>query len=396
MEETNKTYTAADFERYYSGAMPADEMHALEHAALDDPFLADALEGYVNTPDFKADISELKERLEEKRKKKNVFSISSFTENKWWRIVALFIIIAGAGYFFYILTNHKGNTLAQKEAMTSKQNINELDSTLNDSIEASNGIVAFEKKDAQKDKEVSMPKARSESIAPPGESNSKNDLYTDNDFKKSINQSQPVSEYELKGKVIDEEGKPISLATITDKENKKATITDTTGNFLFKSNDSSITAVASAVGYASKNIMLKEDSKPTIKMKKADSNLDEVATMSADEGRKKEENAPVSKALSGKVAGLETSPNRTTPLLKNERFNQYIGNNIVPISDENGKQFTGEVSLSFKINKKGRPTNIRVIKSSCKACEEQAIRLLENGPDWKPADTKYGSVMIKF
>ncbi len=408
MEEKNKKYTAADFEHYHSGTMPVNEMHELERAALDDPFLSDALEGYAFATNMEADISQLKIRLKEKQKNRKILSINAIAQNKWWRIAALFIIISGAGYFFYSLNSNKENTLAN-EAMISQDDKTEFDSTMKDSTAEGKGIVAFEKNDnkknnpdlpkfsIEKDKVVSEPEARSESIAP-AESKSKDDSYVDVAEKKRVNQSgQPDKpEYEIRGRVTDEEGKPISLATITDRENKKATITDTTGNFLFKSNDSSITAVASAVGYASKKIMLKEDSKPTIEMKKADSNLDEVATMSADEARKKEENAPVSKALSGKVAGLEISPNRTIPLLKNEQFDQYIRNNIVPISDENGKQFTGEVSLSFRINKKGRPTNIRVIKSSCKACEEQAIRLLENGPDWKPGDMKYGSVTIKF
>lgn len=43
-----KSYNAADFQRYFSGAMPPNEMHALEKAALDDPFLAEALEGYAS------------------------------------------------------------------------------------------------------------------------------------------------------------------------------------------------------------------------------------------------------------------------------------------------------------------------------------------------------------
>ena len=44
-------YTSEDFKRYYSGTMTAAERHALEKAALDDPFLADALEGYkFSTP----------------------------------------------------------------------------------------------------------------------------------------------------------------------------------------------------------------------------------------------------------------------------------------------------------------------------------------------------------
>jgi hypothetical protein len=38
-------YTAADLQRYVQGKLSAREMHAMEKAALDDPFLADAMEG---------------------------------------------------------------------------------------------------------------------------------------------------------------------------------------------------------------------------------------------------------------------------------------------------------------------------------------------------------------
>src|SRR5690242_12141025 len=40
------TYSLADIQRYLQGGMNAREMHDLERAALEDPFLADALEGY--------------------------------------------------------------------------------------------------------------------------------------------------------------------------------------------------------------------------------------------------------------------------------------------------------------------------------------------------------------
>ena len=70
MKEKNKIYTAADFARYHAGTMPADEMHELEKAALEDPFLADALEGYAYAPAFENDIIELKEKLDERRKRK--------------------------------------------------------------------------------------------------------------------------------------------------------------------------------------------------------------------------------------------------------------------------------------------------------------------------------------
>lgn len=42
-------YTQADIERYLQGKMTNAEMHAIEKAALQDPFLADAIEGYKIT-----------------------------------------------------------------------------------------------------------------------------------------------------------------------------------------------------------------------------------------------------------------------------------------------------------------------------------------------------------
>ena len=38
-------YTAADIEKYWKGKLSAAEMHAMEKAAMEDPFLSDALEG---------------------------------------------------------------------------------------------------------------------------------------------------------------------------------------------------------------------------------------------------------------------------------------------------------------------------------------------------------------
>ena len=40
-----KIYSAGEIRKYLDGELPAAEMHALEAAALEDPFLADALEG---------------------------------------------------------------------------------------------------------------------------------------------------------------------------------------------------------------------------------------------------------------------------------------------------------------------------------------------------------------
>ena len=58
-----KTYTAKDIERYHRGEMSAAEMHLLEKAALDDPALADMLEGYAFTTTASADLHNLQKKV---------------------------------------------------------------------------------------------------------------------------------------------------------------------------------------------------------------------------------------------------------------------------------------------------------------------------------------------
>ncbi|HRO71579.1 MAG TPA: hypothetical protein PK951_14410, partial [Chitinophagaceae bacterium] len=97
-------YSAADIERYHKGLMSPGDMHALEKAALEDPFLADALEGFGNTNSASADMSDLVDRLNQRTKEEQAKLIpltrprTSFT---WWKVAAMVILIAGAGMLVY-------------------------------------------------------------------------------------------------------------------------------------------------------------------------------------------------------------------------------------------------------------------------------------------------------
>ena len=72
--------------------MSPEEMHRMERAALDDPFLADAMEGYElsGTTHIKDDLAELSNRLSERTNpaEKNRFV--------WWRIAAMLVLVLGA------------------------------------------------------------------------------------------------------------------------------------------------------------------------------------------------------------------------------------------------------------------------------------------------------------
>ncbi len=95
--------------------MSPEEMHQMEKAALDDPFLADAIDGYRLNPEVNiaVDIRELRERLSEKTKS------SGKTAFGWWRIAALLILVLGASLATWYLSipATDNTTLAKNEEL---------------------------------------------------------------------------------------------------------------------------------------------------------------------------------------------------------------------------------------------------------------------------------------
>ncbi|PVY36123.1 energy transducer TonB [Pontibacter virosus] len=46
----------------------------------------------------------------------------------------------------------------------------------------------------------------------------------------------------------------------------------------------------------------------------------------------------------------------------------------------------GRVVIGFVVNEKGELKEIEVLKSLCSSCDKEAIRLVENMPNWIPAE----------
>ena len=109
----NKVFTAADIERYHSGQMSEQERHALEKAALDDPFLADALEGYAYTTTAAEDLRKIQERLQEKKKEQPKVIPLFSRRTQWMRIAAAVVVIAGAGWLAVTMLNPDNQQLAK-------------------------------------------------------------------------------------------------------------------------------------------------------------------------------------------------------------------------------------------------------------------------------------------
>ena len=117
MPENNKhikPYTAADIQRYLNREMTMPERHNMEKAALEDPFLAEAIEGYRQhpSPALSSDIQSLRKRLQEKIDTK-IIPVRS--KKIWWSAAAAIFIVLGTGITWYWLAPTENKIAQQKE-----------------------------------------------------------------------------------------------------------------------------------------------------------------------------------------------------------------------------------------------------------------------------------------
>ena len=95
----------------------------MERAALDDPFLAEAMEGYAGAGiNIGTDISLLKEKLDERTSKSKMIVLPMRgAVSGWWKIAAMIIIIAGGGLLVYQFAfNKQSNETAQLQKVNRK------------------------------------------------------------------------------------------------------------------------------------------------------------------------------------------------------------------------------------------------------------------------------------
>ena len=114
------SYSAADIEKYFRKEMPAAEMHALEKAALEDPFLADAMEGYeakASGQEILPDLADLKARLAERVHRDKKARIVGFS---WWKAAAVVFVLMGGSWLYISINSHSIKQTIAKNTAASK------------------------------------------------------------------------------------------------------------------------------------------------------------------------------------------------------------------------------------------------------------------------------------
>jgi len=472
LEEDNniKNFSAADIERYHKGLMSSKEMHALEKAAMDDPFLADALEGYsIAGVTMKNDLDDLQNRLANRTGSKKIVAMPG-KRYYWMKVAAMIIVIAGAGVLAYSLLNRRENSVAQnKKEQTHEGTVQVTDSAQEfngflktDTIQSSGNNVAGNNNhaipaDTNKLQEletsvnsqrqflrdstgfsaanttrdlasgdlVTIP-SRVNNNAAPAAADEKKEGTKQKDSLVVIAQDKkykPTEDFALKevivskredaafdkaglakrsaqplganrklsdsmsygyngalnvfrGRVTDAYNNGISFANVTVNNVNVGTYADAKGYFSLVAPDSVINVNLRAVGFNNSQVQLRNNLPTNQVVMQEDKSIDAIVMSN------KKPNT--SRSRTADMVLTEPEPNDGW-----EKYDDYLANNLKPPeAREDIQKKGGEVELSFDINNNGEPVNIRVTKSLCKECDEEAIRLVKEGPKWKKKKRK--------
>ncbi len=183
----------------------------------------------------------------------------------------------------------------------------------------------------------------------------------------------------LTGKVVDEYDEPIPGAMVMLKGTNKGVITDIDGQYKLQVDASDkANLIANYLGYETVEVPNARDNQ-VIAMKEDKQQLDEVVVTGYGSAKKAN--------ITGSVAGVQTDRLAKKaiipqPVTGENEYKKYLDNNVTKPIDPDCENKKGKVILEFNIDSAGRPVNIIVRKSLCDAFDKEAIRLVQNGPDW--------------
>lgn len=101
-------YTAEDIQKYFSGKLSFPEMNAMEKAALDDPFLAEAMEGFeaMKHEPWEEQLNAARLKIQEGDSEAKIVPLYK-SKNNWWKAAAAILLLGGGAALTYTLTTKK-------------------------------------------------------------------------------------------------------------------------------------------------------------------------------------------------------------------------------------------------------------------------------------------------
>ena len=422
---------------YIRGLRKGKEAHRLERESMQDPFLADAMDGYSQVEgNHEQRIEKLRMQVSaHSAKKKNTRAIT-------WSIAACLAIGFGiSSYFLFLKKSMTDEVFIAKESVSSK--------LAEPAVPPTPAIPATPTVPTTPQKEIALATAKVKTDSTPASENStpvseitarqadKKDMIAKIQATSQPQQGTPpvatvpvmeeVSEetaalqevvatmdtFEsesdkkmklakvatilpqknmIKGRVTDEKGEPLIGASVTYKGTNIGTITNMNGEFSLVKKDDKKRLTAEYIGYDPVEIQVDTSRTMLIAMNENKQALNEVVVVGYGAKKNKKSTTLGSDAKVKEQTEKEITPQ---PVIGKRSYQKYLKEHLVRPTDEKCAQVKGKVVLTFLINKEGRPFYIKVKESLCESADKEAIRLIQEGPDWIYGN-KLVEVTVKF
>lgn len=392
-----QTYSYLEIQRYLQQKMSPQEMHEFEKALMNDPFLADALEGFSASDTSLAEehLASIERSLTAEKQEAKVVPLP-VQKTAWWKVAAIILVIVSAGAITYAVINNQGTSnnkneitaTAPKAITPQKDSVGPVEKPL------AQLEVMPQKKLQQKN---TSPLIRTDAIHPSElrklsieEPNVRYDTSKENASLMAAAASAPAiandavvsqkrlmltnatAQNEFKGKVVDKTGEPLPYADIKAADNRLATIVDAKGNFTLKAPDSVLQVNVNSPGYASAETKIKSnDAENKITLKESEMSLADIVVTGMG---KKKKNYPATVQIDSSIAA--------EPVGGWTNFKQYIHQQLDSLK-ANDNDFNEDIALEFSIDKQGHPVDIKAPAEIDKMMAEKAIKILSNGPRWR-------------
>ena len=413
---------------YIRGLRKGKEAHRLEKESMQDPFLADAMDGYNQVEgNHEQRIEKLRMQVSaHSAKKKSTYAIT-------WSIAACLIIGFGiSSYFLFLKKSMTDEVFIAEESVSTK--LAEPAAPLTPAIPATPTVPATPQKEIalattkvktdstpiseitarQADKKdmiaeiqtTSQPQGAPVAAVPMMEEVSEETaalqevVATIDTFESESDKKMKLAKVAtilpqnnmIKGRVTNEKGEPLIGASVTYKGTNIGTITNMNGEFSLVKKDDKKRLTAEYIGYDPVEIQVDTSRTMLIAMNENKQALNEVVVVGY--GAKKNKK---STTLGSDAKVKEQTEKEITlqPVIGKRSYQKYLKEHLVRPTDEKCAQVKGKVVLTFLINKEGRPFYIKVKESLCESADKEAIRLIQEGPDWIYGN-KLVEVTVKF
>jgi len=444
-EQKKQISKQEEYQRYLDNKMTPQERHAFEKRMLEDPFEAEAMEGLsdFSSKDIQSDLTELRSAVQQKSRQKKGFVY-------WRAAAAILLLSAFSFVVYFVIDNNsKTESFQTRDFKTEEQTEQSVESPemIGDSAlaEASNPPALAYKKELDESQLPDVPSDENLAVLKKKENT---DMLIDSDDEplllepaleemvveeiqpedppeiSAINEAEPISN-QIRQRSQSEKSIVVAGELATDDEMKVAraaaprsdngtktitgkitsieddealpgvnvivkgttvgTVSDIEGNYSIKvPEDGEVTLVYSSVGFTTEEIKIGEQTEVDVNVEPDVTALSEIVVTGYATQRKSDITGAASEVEMDEPQEYNFLP--PLPAGGKGNFKDFVKENIHYPDSGLEEKIKGTVKLKFAVRTNGSITNMEVLKSLGEDFDQEAIRLVKEGPDWEPAE----------